>query len=358
MPSIEWRPEVNALTTPQSFRMLFLPRNTINNDQLIAEIAEANPNYNEDAVRTILNSYDEKIEQHLRNGDQVVRENSFTYTLGLTGRLEDPEDPPPAIKDCVHVRIFAAQDFTERVQHEAFLEKRPRALRLPIISTARDTLLKLDNVLNPTGVLQLTGEDFAFEETQGGSECAIEGTESGRTVQTSLVMATNIMLLLVPDIPSQANPWNNEYRVSITTRYTEHGTARTGLYQRMLRTPLTVPGLGSPSPPETGILTDNSATPYVGVNGGTVSADERLRIQVIQDLAEGALFFSLLDMQEDGAKGTAIEVMQNGEYIIPGFADSSVSSLEITVNDYAALWEMVRNHYSGQLIDVLDVQLA
>jgi hypothetical protein len=29
--------------------------------------------------------------------------------------------------------------------------------------------------------------------------------------------------------------------------------------------------------------------------------------------------------------------------------------LEITVNNYAALWEMIRSNYNGRLVDVLDV---
>ncbi|MGX9728263.1 MAG: hypothetical protein ACTFAK_13395 [Candidatus Electronema sp. VV] len=46
---------------------------------------------------------------------------------------------------------------------------------------------------------------------------------------------------------------------------------------------------------------------------------------------------------------------QNGEYILPGFVGSAVSSLEITVKEYAALWELIRNNYQGRLVDVLDL---
>ncbi|MCI5132098.1 MAG: hypothetical protein D3904_11390, partial [Candidatus Electrothrix sp. EH2] len=117
-----------------------------------------------------------------------------------------------------------------------------------------------------------------------------------------------------------------------------------------------VPGLGSTPPPETGILTDDNTTPYVGINGGTLTADERLRIQVIQDVAEEELRFSLLDLQEDGAAGEEVTVTGHGGYTLPGFSGSAVSSLEITVNDYAGLWEMIRDDYGGRLVDVLDVQ--
>ena len=83
-----------------------------------------------------------------------------------------------------------------------------------------------------------------------------------------------------------------------------------------------------------------------------------LRIQVILDLQGGRLLFSLLDMQEGGMAGVEVIVPQNGEYILPGFAGSPASSVEITVNNYTALWDMIRKDYGGRLVDVLDVRVA
>ena len=79
---------------------------------------------------------------------------------------------------------------------------------------------------------------------------------------------------------------------------------------------------------------------------------------MIQDLQGNRLLFSLLDLQEGGMVGPEREVTENGELILPGFAGSAVNDLELTVNDYAGLWELVRSNYSGRLVDVLDVTLA
>ena len=97
---------------------------------------------------------------------------------------------------------------------------------------------------------------------------------------------------------------------------------------------------------------------HVSIDGGSTSADTVLRIQVILDLQGRRLLFSLLDMQEDGAQAQRIIVPQNGEYILPGYAGSAVTSVEITVNNYAALWDMIRNNYRGRLVDVLDVRVV
>ena len=353
MATIQWRPTVNALTTPVSYRMLFLPRNIVGTSELAARMAAELPNYSTEELRTILATRNQVVRESLINGEQVTEENCFTYSLSFTARLASADDAPPPIDQCLQVRVHASPPFVAEVRHAAQLERLSRDKKLPLINTAEDTLLKLDDVLNPDSVLRLTGEDLAFDAEQGTGECVIEGTESGRAVQTHLNLVSNMMIMLMPDIPAQSQPWNNEYTITVTTHYTTHGTARTGIYERMLRTPLTIT-LGD----EAGILTGSEASAYVTVTGGTASENTRLRIQVMQDLAEERLLLSLLDMKEGGAAGSEVMVTQNGEYTLNGFAGSTVSSLNITVNNYAGLWEMIRNNYSGRLIDVLDVQTA
>ena len=56
--------------------------------------------------------------------------------------------------------------------------------------------------------------------------------------------------------------------------------------------------------------------------------------------------------------GAAVSVTQNGAHILPGYAGPPVSSMEITVNSYAALWEMIHNDYGGRLVDVLKIETA
>lgn len=353
MATIQWRPTVNALTTPVSYRMLFLPRNIVGTSELAARMAAELPNYSAEELRTILATRNQVVRESLINGEQVTEENCFTYSLSFTARLASADDAPPPIDQCLQVRVHASPPFVAEVRHAAQLERLSRDKKLPLINTSEDTLLKLDDVLNPDSVLRLTGEDLAFDAEQGTGECVIEGTESGRAVQTRLNLVSNMAIMLMPDIPAQSQPWNNEYTITVTTHYTTHGTARTGIYERMLRTPLTIT-LGD----EAGILTGSEASAYVTVTGGTASENTRLRIQVMQDLAEERLLLSLLDMKEGGAAGSEVMVTQNGEYTLNGFAGSTVSSLNITVNNYAGLWEMIRNNYSGRLIDVLDVQTA
>ncbi len=358
MATIQWRPTVNALTTPNSYRMLFLPRNMVNSDELAQRMTAALPNYSADEMRSILATRNRIIQQSLINGEQVTEENNFTYALAFTGRLDGPDDPSPPVEQCLQVRVHASPPFVDEVRHEARLERLAQEKKLPVINMAEDTLLGLNNVLNPEGVLRISGENLSFDRDQGTGQCLIQGTESGEAVQSRLNLVTDSSVMFMPDVPAQAHPWNNEYTVSVTTHYTEHGTPRTGTYENMLRTPLAVPIPGDGVQVNVGILTNSAAAPYVAVTGCTFVSDERLRILVIQDLTEELLRFSLLDIKEQGAEGVEVPVTANGDYTLPGFSNSSVSSLNITVNNYSALWEMIRNEYGGRLVDVLEVQAA
>ena len=359
MATIQWRPEPNPLTTPGTWRIRFLPRSTAGISDIAADIALDHPNYNEELSESILNLGYEKILLRLINGENVTFRNAVSFTLSFTGRLENPDDPLPPLEECLHIRVHAAPAMVEALRQAARTERLPPDQRVPRIDAARDTLFELKDVLNPDGALQLTGDDIYFDRKQpGGGECVIEGTESGRTVQSRFIKIEAGEIIFMPDIPAQSNPWNNEYKVSVTTRYSEHGTLRTGTYDRMLRTPLTLSSFGNPDPPEVGILTGSAASPYVSAVGGSVSADESLRIQAVLDVRQDVLLFSLLDMSEDGRAGAAVTVTANGEQTLQGFAGSAVSSLDIRVNEYAALKELIRNSYSGRLVDVLEVTTA
>ncbi|MCW5206548.1 hypothetical protein VU08_06430 [Desulfobulbus sp. F5] len=358
MPAIQWRPEVNALTTPQSYSIRFVARSSAGLDDLASDIALRHPNFSKADILTILRSEDEAILARLLHGEQVTKEGSFSWFPSFTGRLNTPDDPLPPLDECLHISTRVSPPFLAALRQNAKTERLPMEKKLPLISTAEDTLLGLKDVLNPAGVLLLTGDDLSFDQETGGGECVIEGTQSGRTVQTRLIRVEQSEILLMPELPAQAHPWNNEYKVSVSTRYSEHGTLRTGTYGRMLRSPLTLTKMGHPNPPEVGILTGKEASPHVSVTGGSVSADETLRIQVVLDLRQDLLLFSLLDLQEDGKTGAAVAVTANGAVTLQGFADSAVSHLSIRVNNYAGLKAMLRNDYSGRLVDILKIETA
>jgi hypothetical protein len=356
MATIQWRPEINALTTPQSYWIRFVPRNKASRKDIAADIARKHPNFNEADILTILNAETEAIQERLLNGEQVTMEGSFSFFPSFTGRLDSPDDPLPPLAECLQINVRVSPPFVDFLRQNAQTERLPMEKKLPLISTAEDTALELKDVLNPDGVLLLTGDDLAFDRSvPGNGQCIIAGTQSGSTVQSRFVRIELSEILLQPEIPTQAQPWNNEYTVSVSTHYSEHGTMRTGTYGRMLRTPLTLSNFGHPNPPEVGILSGKEDSPLVSVTGGSVSADETLRIQVILDLRQDALLFSLIDMQENGRTGPAVTVTANGSFTLPGFSGSAVSSLDIRINDYADLKAILRNNYGGRVVDVLAV---
>jgi hypothetical protein len=353
MATVQWKPEVNALTTPQSWRPRHVPHNVINEDDLATEIAQMLPNYSADAARSIIDALIERIKVNLINGNQITLRNFLTCRISLSGRLNSPDDPLPPLEESLSVQLTASRPFVEEVRQNAQLERLPMSKKLPLITKAEDTVLKLNDVLNPNGALHLSGSDLLFDPADEDCGCVLEGTRNGRRVQSRYTLIANSEITILPDIPAQSDPWNNEYVLSVNNQYTEHGTVRTGIYERRLRTPLAFT-LGDAA----GILTDKSASPHVTVTGGSLSADETVRIQAVLDLHEGSVAFNLLDMSEGGKAGAAVKATSNGPITLTGFSGSALSSLHLTVNSFTKLTQLIRNYYSGRLVDVLVLKTA
>lgn len=349
--TIIWRPEENAMTTPHTWWARHIPRATFGNEEVAARIALRNPVYSEGMCKGFLEELAAELLDALVNGNQVKIADAFTCHLSFTGRLDAPDAPLPPLEECLHVKLYPSKRLLEKVRQNGQAERRAASEKQPVISSAQDTVLKLDGVLNPQGLLRLTGTNLFFDPEDGTGQCLLEGTRSGQAVQTRFGPVSDSEVIVIPDIPSQTDPWNNEYRISISTHYTENGSVRTGTCRRLLRTPLAFT-LGD----ETGILSGGGAAPLVLVTGGTMTAAAaRVRIQALLDVQDGDLRFSLLDMKEDGAVGDAVRVNANGTYTLSGYAGSVLTSLQVEVNDYAELLKLVRNPYGNRLVDILDL---
>jgi hypothetical protein len=356
--SIQWRPEPNPLTTPPSYRIQAVPRNSAGYAEMAADISAAQPIYSPETISNLAPLIMKWIQQRLISGDKVTLAEAFSFYISFTGKLDSPDAPLPEDDDLLHVNVRVSQPFVKEIRHQAKFERLPMTEKLPVITSTEDTKLKLADVLFAGGVLKLTGSNLYFDESSPDCGCVIEGTQSGQKKQSTYAAVANSGILLVPDIPVQDNPWNNEYTVTLTTQYSEHGTLRSGTCRRKLRSPLTVTSL-SPEQ-ETGILTGGgtASDSYVKIAGGTATANEMLRIQAMLDSRSGLLLLNLLDMEEGGKTGAAVTVTANGTYTLEGFAGSAVTSLELKVENLAALVSLIRNSYAGRMVDILDIRMA
>ncbi|XCN74829.1 MAG: hypothetical protein Q3M24_08835 [Candidatus Electrothrix aestuarii] len=318
---------------------------------------EENPNYSIEDAKTALALLERVIQKKLLSGDQATIDGMLSFGLSFTGRLESPDDPLPPADETLHVSVRVLQPFLKEISQQAHFEKLPMSEKGPVIDSIEDTRLHLANVLYSKGVLHLSGTRLAFDPDAEGCKCVIEGTRSGEAVQDQFGPISDSSIVLVPDIPAQDEPFNNEYTLTVSTRPTGHGSPRIGVYRRKLRSLLLLTDFGHPNPPEVGILTSNTTSPLVSAIGGTVTADEMLRIQAVFDIRNSVLLLSLLGMTEDGDAGAAVTVTEDGEYTLPGFVGSAVTSLNVRVNNYAALLDLVRDQYYGRLADVLDVRV-
>jgi hypothetical protein len=353
MGTVQYRVEPNPLTKPVSYKLRFLPKQTAGYDELAAALAKDTGLSAEQAM-ACLQSTVKNIKEMLCNGIQVTLEEAFTFAPSFHARLDTPDDPLPPMDELLRISISATHPFVQYVQQNVTLERVSTEEKAPSILSAADTILELNNVLNPAGVLRLTGSNLFFDPKKPDCGCVIAGTRSGSTKQSQFASISDGEILLVPHIPAQDDIWNNEYTISISTQYTERGSLRTGTYGRRLRTPLTV-DFSHAGESGVGILTGDADSPYVWVLACSSSEAVQLRIQALLDPITDTLSMRLLAMQERGAVGAAINIIGNGGYVLPGFSGSAASTMTVQVDHLTELTALVRNSYNGSLVDVLNI---
>jgi hypothetical protein len=356
MKTVQWRPEVNALTMPQSYSVRHIPRETVGYEGVAARMVRNNPGLTKTQAEANLRAAVQAMQEELAEGNRVTLEDAFTITLSFTARLENPDDPLPPLEECLQVRAVASRPYVDGVRKAVHEERLPMTEKLPQINTAEDTVLKLDDVLYAGSALRLKGTDLFFDSELYGGECVLAGTRAGRAVQTKLVSVSDSEVLLLPEIPAQPEPWNNEYTVAISTRYTEHGTLRTGTYRRKLRTPLVISNVTHH--PDAGILSGPGTVPFARITDGTATASAMLRLQAVLDIGDGHIELTLLDMKEGGKAGLAVSVTANGTFTLNGWEGAAVSSLKVAVENFAGLKDFIHSGYAGRLVDMLDVRVA
>lgn len=353
MGTVRYRIEPNPLTKPASYKLRFMPQQVAGYNELAAAVANDNDLTTEQATAYI-KSMVKNIIQMLGNGMQVTLEDGFTFFISFHARLDSPDDPIPPLEELIRIGIAATSPCVREVLQYISLERVADEEKAPMMLSAMDTNLKLADVLFAGGILKLTGSNLKFDENDPLCGCLIEGTRSGQQQQSVYGLVNNKQILVVPDIPTQEAPWNNEYTVTISTKYSEHGAVRSSTYSRKLRTPIAWDGL--PHEGGIGVLTGNADVPYVAIQSGTIAADERIRLQAVYDTQNGGLVLNLLGMNDSGPQGAIVAVSTNGSYTLPGFSGSGVTSIVLTVEVYNELYNLVRNSYSGRLVDIVDIR--
>uniref|UniRef100_UPI0040568AA9 hypothetical protein n=1 Tax=Candidatus Electronema sp. TaxID=2698783 RepID=UPI0040568AA9 len=356
MKTVQWRPEPNALTMPPSYSVRHIPRDTIGYDGIAERMVRNNPGLTKTQAEANLRAAMQAMLEELTEGNRVTLEDALTLTLSFTARLETPDSPLPPLDECLQVRAFASRPFVDAVRKNVQTERLPMSEKLPQINTAEDTVLKLADVLNADGALRLKGTDLFFDSELHGGECVIAGTRSGRRVQSKFISVTDSEVVVLPSVPNQPEQWQNEYTVSIATRYTEHGTLRTGAYRRRLRAPLAINGLSFET--GAGILSGSGNAPFARITDGIAASSQMLRIQAALDIADGHIELTLLDMKEGGKAGQPVRVTENGSYALSSWDGAAVTNLAVTVEDFVGLADLIRNGYAGRLVDVLDVRVG
>lgn len=210
MATVQWRPDLNALTTPQSYWPRVMPKGTYGYAGVAERIARKYPLWSADLAESVLRAGDEEIMEII---SQVALEDAFTCHLSITARLAAPDDPLPQDKDIRQCPGLCLLALCRGRAAGGAAGKAAACAEGAGDRCGRGTVLKLNDVLNPLSVLRLTGTDLFFELGGSGAAC-LKAPAAAGTVQSRFALISNTEILVVPEIPAQTDPWNNAYRVA------------------------------------------------------------------------------------------------------------------------------------------------
>ncbi|MCI5117570.1 MAG: hypothetical protein D3913_06345, partial [Candidatus Electrothrix sp. LOE1_4_5] len=91
MSTVQWRPQLNALTTPQSYKAQPVPRDSLGYKEIAERIARRNPVINAKLAQSTLEIAREVVKEELINGNRVNLENFITWHLTIAARLDAPD---------------------------------------------------------------------------------------------------------------------------------------------------------------------------------------------------------------------------------------------------------------------------
>jgi hypothetical protein len=349
MATIQWRPEGNLLTNPKSYKARIMPRVTMDYAAVAEAIAARNPNFSAVAVETILRELREEVRIQLNNGNAVVLKDFCSFKTTANVRLETPSSPMPPPGSSLMTTISASRTLRDDVRTGASYEKLPATEKAPVITSIVDTHYNLPDVITAFFIMDVVGSNLQIGPDIEGSKVTITGSRNGEYNPTVFPERKPSRILFSANQSSQTDPWNNEWQVSVTTRYTENGSLRTGTYNRYLRAPLTISHSALPK----GCLSSGETAALANVTDNT--GNETIRICADVNAQDDILRFWLTGMTQDSAVGDAVIINANQAYTLTGFAGSAVTSLEVTTVNWEAIKTLVKTKYTNRMYDILNI---
>lgn len=349
MATIQWRLESNPLTNPTSYKVRIMPRVAMDYEAIAQAIAARNPNFSAVAVETILRELREEVRIQLNNGNSVTLKDFCSFKTTANVRLETPSSPMPPPGTSLMTTISASITLRDDVRTGATYEKLPATEKAPVITSITNTNYELPDVIAYMSVMDVVGSNLQIGPDIADSKVTITGSRNGEHNPVMFAERKPSRILFTANQSSQTDVWNNEWQVSVTTRYTENGSLRTGTYNRYLRAPLNISHAALPK----GCLSSGETAALANVTDNT--GNEMIRICADVNAQDDILRFWLTGMEVDSPVGDAVIINANQAYTLSGFAGSAVTSLEITTVNWEAIKTLVKTKYTNRMYDILNI---
>lgn len=231
--SLPYQLKNNMLTPTPTYSALAKPNVSINDDELARLFNIANPSMSVTSVLSYIAGFREIVQQQLILGNSITLLNFIRIFPSIRGKLETPDDSVG--KDDLEINSVIAREMVSTVRNEISLTRLPYTEKVPSISFHSDA----GGWYNLLGNLEtLSGAMMQFDASdplQGvflkNKFTAVVDKPTEYAINT---MGRNVFNTPVISTPTEGR--ENEFEISLSTRYTSNGTYRTGTYSRPVRT--------------------------------------------------------------------------------------------------------------------------
>lgn len=224
----------NYLTNPPSHYPRVKPIDTLELEDLARQINLHNPNMPVNSILAVLNLFVDEVRFQLTEGNWVKIENFCSFATSITDAvMANPSDPLPAGYK-IEVKAKPAAPFKQAIRDSASVSRDGIIAKVPSISSAEHALYGLNNIVQASVGLNISGKHIGFDQLDALQGVFITPDGGSETAETNIVINKPSNVSVIPSVTPQAAGATAAI-LAVKSKYTENGQLKEGVYTKKIR---------------------------------------------------------------------------------------------------------------------------
>jgi len=344
---IKWKPRDNKLTDPPSYAAFPVDMIPLGIDDIARNINVLHPTITPSDVKIVLNAFRNEVLYQISNGNSIDLENFLRIYPTVKQRLDDPNQLLK--KRSVYVRASVSVDVVNEIRQVVTFEKIPYMPKKQpsILSAAVSDPVLEGSIFELTG-FKISGSNMKFNNLVGDEGVFLLSPAGNIIKQENVSLSSNAKVIITPTLDQNLGPAGYasvDNVLSISTRYTEGGELRTGVYSGYVRQKNFVGGVYINRMIFVIGQDVSSSVVVKEYDGKTVDIN-----CILIKTPEGDIYSSVGNI---GSQGDNILISGNGDVVLSGDGNE----LTIEVLDYDALSNTLtsRNNFIREILQISSI---